>query len=123
MRGLALTTRVAQGNFVFVDEKSAGLRAAFHVYLRDTAQVLAVILTLWLWATPIFINEDKFPHWATLVVRANPLTYLVRAYREIFLGHAVPVKDLLATAVFAGVAFVCGGLVFRYMKRGFADVL
>jgi lipopolysaccharide transport system permease protein len=99
------------------------IAAAFHVYLRDTAQVLAVILTLWLWATPIFITEDKFPHGAILVLRANPLTYIVRAYREILLGQAIPVKDLLLTALFAAVAFVCGGLVFRYMKRGFADVL
>jgi lipopolysaccharide transport system permease protein len=57
------------------------------------------------------------------VVRANPLAYIVRAYREILLGQVVPVKDLFATAVFAVAAFVCGGLIFRYMKRGFADVL
>jgi lipopolysaccharide transport system permease protein len=99
------------------------IAAAFHVYLRDTAQVLTVILTLWFWATPIFLDEAKFPRWAVLVIRANPLAYLVRAYREILLGKAVPVKDLLATAVFSVAAFVCGGLIFRYMKRGFADVL
>jgi lipopolysaccharide transport system permease protein len=99
------------------------IAAAFHVYLRDTAQVLAVILTLWFWATPIFVTEDKFPRWAVLVVRVNPLAYLVRAYREILLGQAVPLKDLYFTAVFAVAAFLSGGLIFRYMKRGFADVL
>jgi ABC-type polysaccharide/polyol phosphate export permease len=99
------------------------IAAAFHVYLRDTAQVLAVILTLWFWATPIFITEDKFPRQAVVLLRANPLTYIVRAYQEILLGQVVPVKDLVASAAFAAVAFVCGGLVFRYMKRGFADVL
>jgi lipopolysaccharide transport system permease protein len=99
------------------------IAAAFHVYLRDTAQVLAVILTLWFWATPIFVSEDKFPRWAALVVRINPLAYLVRAYREILLGQAVPLKDLYFTAVFAVATFLCGGLIFRYMKRGFADVL
>jgi lipopolysaccharide transport system permease protein len=57
------------------------------------------------------------------VVRVNPLAYLVRAYREILLGQAVPLKDLYFTAVFAVATFLCGGLIFRYMKRGFADVL
>jgi lipopolysaccharide transport system permease protein len=99
------------------------IAAAFHVYLRDTAQVLAVILTLWFWATPILITEDKFPRWAVLVLRANPLTYIVRAYREILLGHAVSLRDLGSTALFAVAAFLCGGLIFRYLKRGFADVL
>jgi lipopolysaccharide transport system permease protein len=99
------------------------IAAALQVYLRDTAQVLAVMLTLWFWATPILLTEDKYHGWAVLVLRTNPLTYIVRAYREILLGHRIPLADLLATAIFAAVAFVCGGMVFRYMKRGFADVL
>ena len=99
------------------------IAAAMHVYLRDTAQILAVVLTLWFWATPIFVPEGKFPAWAVFVLRANPLTYIVRAYREILLGHAVSLKNLGSTAIFAAAAFVCGGLIFRYMKRGFADVL
>jgi hypothetical protein len=31
--------------------------------------------------------------------------------------------DLAWIAFFGAAAFVCGGLVFRYLKRGFADVL
>ncbi len=99
------------------------IAAALQVYLRDTAQVLAVMLTLWFWATPIFLTEDKYHGWAVFVLRTNPLTYVVRAYREILLGQAIPLADLLATAAFSATAFVCGGMVFRYMKRGFADVL
>jgi lipopolysaccharide transport system permease protein len=99
------------------------IAAALHVYLRDTAQILAVVLTLWFWATPIFVPEGKFPAWAVFVLRANPLTYIVRAYREILLGHAVSLKNLGSTAIFAAAAFICGGLIFRYLKRGFADVL
>ena len=99
------------------------IAAALQVYLRDTAQVLAVVLTLWFWATPIFLPEDKFRGWAVFVLRANPLTYIVRAYREILLGHAVSLKDLGLAAAFAVPAFVFGGLIFRYLKRGFADVL
>jgi lipopolysaccharide transport system permease protein len=99
------------------------IAAALHVYLRDTAQVLAVLLTLWFWATPIFLTEDKYPHWAVYILRANPLTYIVRAYLQILLGHTVPLEDLAVAGAFAVAAFLCGGMVFRYMKRGFADVL
>lgn len=99
------------------------IAAALHVYLRDTAQVLAVLLMLWFWATPIFLPEDRFRGWAVYVLRINPLTYVVRAYRQILLGHSIPLADLALTSVFALAAFLCGGFVFRYMKRGFADVL
>jgi lipopolysaccharide transport system permease protein len=100
------------------------IAAALQVYLRDTSQVLAVMLTLWFWATPILVGDSLFPSWARIVVNANPLTYVVRNYREILLGNSLPsVRELGSTAGFAIAAFVCGGLFFRYMKRGFADVL
>ncbi len=104
------------------------IAAALQVYLRDTAQVLSVILTLWFWATPIFLPEGtmaKAGHWAVVLIKLNPLTYFVRAYREAIMGYRIPL--LLhwgaIAAVVAIVVFVCGGLFFRYMKRGFADVL
>src|SRR6185369_6313552 len=31
--------------------------SSLQVYLRDTAQLLTVVLTFWFWATPIMINE------------------------------------------------------------------
>ena len=101
--------------------------SALQVYLRDTAQVLTVMLTLWFWATPILLPEEKLSQklgkWAILLVQANPLVYVVRGYRELLLGHAIPLRDAMLTAAFAVSAFVGGGLIFRYLKRGFADVL
>jgi ABC-type polysaccharide/polyol phosphate export permease len=35
--------------------------ASIHVYLRDTAQFLSVILTFWFWLTPIFISDRVSP--------------------------------------------------------------
>src|ERR1044071_5212342 len=54
--------------------------ASLQVYLRDTAQVFTVVMTFWFWMTPIFIPENNFPQKLRLVLRANPLAYLVRAY-------------------------------------------
>jgi lipopolysaccharide transport system permease protein len=102
------------------------IAAALQVYLRDTTQVVMVIMTLWFWATPIMIPESKwqeFPRAAQIFLSANPLVYLVRAYREMLLGTTAAPRDLAISAVFGVVAFVCGGFFFRHMKRGFADVL
>jgi ABC-type polysaccharide/polyol phosphate export permease len=99
------------------------IAAALHVYLRDTAQVLAVMLTFWFWITPVFITADRFPEKARFLLRINPLAYFVDAYREMLLGHVAPLRDLGIAAAWATVIFICGGLCFRYLKRGFADVL
>jgi ABC-type polysaccharide/polyol phosphate export permease len=102
----------------------AWIAAGLHVYLRDTAQVLAVVLTAWFWLTPIFLFEDHFRGRMRLVLELNPLTYAVRAYRDTLLGNRLPhASDLLILAAFAAAAFLAGGLFFRHTKRGFADVL
>jgi lipopolysaccharide transport system permease protein len=98
--------------------------ASLHVFLRDTAQILSVILTFWFWATPIFISEEKFPPWAGFLLHVNPLYYSVRSYRAILLHSTMPdFEDLAISAAWGIAVFVIGGLFFRYMKRGFADVL
>jgi ABC-type polysaccharide/polyol phosphate export permease len=98
--------------------------ASLHVFLRDTAQMLSVVLTVWFWATPIFLAEDKFPRQARFLLTANPLYYLVRSYRALLLHSAAPdLGDLAIAIAFGAGTFLIGGLFFRYMKRGFADVL
>lgn len=100
------------------------IASSLQVYLRDTAQILTVALTLWFWVTPIFIAEDKFPARLRFLIVANPLAYVVRAYRGMLLGRQLPSSaDLGLMAAYAIATFFVGGLFFRYMKRGFADVL
>jgi ABC-type polysaccharide/polyol phosphate export permease len=98
--------------------------ASLHVFLRDTTQVLSVLLTLWFWMTPIMIAESYFPSWAKVLKYANPLYFGVRAYRQILLTSRLPdPSDLLLLTAYGAGMFILGGLFFRYMKRGFADVL
>ena len=98
--------------------------AALQVYLRDTAQFVTVILTAWFWMTPIFIFESQVPPRLQMLVYANPLTGLVRAYRQVLLSTMVPGwKDAGILAATSVTVFCLGGLVFRHLKRGFADVL
>jgi lipopolysaccharide transport system permease protein len=49
---------------------------------------------------------------------------MVRSYRAVLLHSSPPnFGDLAIATAFGVAAFVVGGLFFRYMKRGFADVL
>jgi len=97
--------------------------ASLHVFLRDTAQLLSVALTFWFWLTPVMIAESQFPHWAHWLLVANPLFYAVKAYRAILLRGVFPARELAILTAFGAAAFLVGGLFFRHMKRGFADVL
>ena len=98
--------------------------SSLHVYLRDTAQALTLVLTFWFWTTPVFIAESQYPHKLRFLLHINPLAYLVRAYRDRLLSGRVPsLADVGVIAAYCVGVFVLGGLFFRHLKPGFADVL
>lgn len=98
--------------------------ASLQVYLRDTAQMLTVVMTLWFWMTPIFIGEENVPENLRFLIRYNPMAGIVRAYRDRLLSWDYPsANELLLLTAWSVTVFVLGGLFFRHLKRGFADVL
>jgi lipopolysaccharide transport system permease protein len=98
--------------------------SSLHVYLRDTGQVLSVVMTLWFWLTPIMIAEEKIPPRFHALVAWNPMSWVVRAYRLRLLTPEWPSgREILVLAAYSVTVFIVGGLFFRHLKRGFADVL
>ena len=81
-------------------------------------------MTLWFWITPIFISEQQIPESFRFLIRFNPLALVVRAYRERLLSYRLPdLTELAILTAYSVAMFVFGGLFFRHLKRGFADVL
>lgn len=100
------------------------ITSALQVYLRDTVQVVNIALTFWFWMTPIMIAEQDVPARLQFVVRWNPLSYMVRCYRERLLSDSLPRWEDLAILTLASVLVSSAGwFFFRHVKRGFADVL
>lgn len=98
--------------------------SSLQVYVRDTAQAVSVVVTLWFWTTPIFITENLIPENMRFLVHWNPLAYVVRSYRDRLLTYRAPdMGELAALTAYALGAFFVGGMFFRHLKRGFADVL
>ena len=98
--------------------------SSLHVYLRDTAQVISVVMTLWFWATPIMITEKQIPPRFHALIELNPMSWVVRAYRYRLLSTQWPSWQEIAVLFgYSAIVFVTGGLFFRHLKRGFADVL
>lgn len=98
--------------------------SSLHVYLRDTAQVLTVVMTLWFWITPIMITRQQIPAQFQKLVSLNPMSWVVTAYRYRLLSPDWPPMQEIAVLAASSIAvFIAGGLFFRHLKRGFADVL
>ncbi len=98
--------------------------AALGVYIRDLAQIIGLLLTLWFYVTPICYPESALPAAMLPVLSNNPIFLLVRAWRTIFLeGHP---PDYLAVVILwiVGIASAGAGYAwFHKLRKGFADVL
>jgi lipopolysaccharide transport system permease protein len=99
--------------------------AALGVYMRDLGQIMALVLTIWFFITPICYQESTNLSPAVLaVMRQNPLYTLVRGYRAVFLeGHAPELLPLVKLWVIALALFFLGHVWFYRLRRSFADVI
>lgn len=100
------------------------LAASFYTFLRDTLQVLQMSFMIWFYLTPIIYPPSYVPDRLAFLFTWNPFTALVTAYRAVLLENAWPSMVTLIP-LFAWVIGACvvGGLVFRKVAPGFADVL
>ena len=99
--------------------------AALGVYMRDLGQIMALVLTMWFFITPICYQESTTLSPAiSAVMRQNPLYVLVRGYRAVFLeGHAPALLPLVKLWAIALALFFLGHVWFYRLRKSFADVI
>ena len=98
--------------------------ASLGVFVRDTAQALALVLTAWMYLTPIIYPEHLVPERFRTLLELNPFTPLVRSYRRVILEGAPPDFRGLAYAAGVGLAvFLLGYWWFARTRKNFADVI
>lgn len=98
--------------------------ASLAVYLPDFGQFINLVLTVWMFLTPIFYPEDAVPPQALIIFKLNPMAHLVKMYRGAFMTGELPgLVTFLGTAFFCAFIFLLGYFWFIHSKKGFADVL
>lgn len=98
--------------------------ASVGVYVRDLTYTIGVLLNILFYVTPIFYPISLVPEFMHPIMHLNPLTYLVEGFRAAVFSSELP--NLLHFSLFtlAGYVFMLLGiLLFRKLKRGFADVI
>lgn len=66
--------------------------AQFDVFFRDIQYIYSVILTAWLYFTPIIYElNDRFPRWFHIAVKGfNPMYYYVAQFRDLIYYGRLP---------------------------------
>ena len=98
--------------------------ACVNVYMRDMQQIIGVIITGWFFFTPIFYSSTIVPPKIQPLLKLNPMFLVVEGYRYTLLaGKMPPLENFLLLLIFSLFALGIGGMLFRRLKPGFAELL
>lgn len=91
--------------------------SAMNVFMRDTQYLYGIILTLWMYVTPIFYSADLVSPLIRRLMYFNPLFLYIDSIRRILLYHTAPTAMQLTGGLIMGVAAFTIGLTFFFRKQ------
>jgi lipopolysaccharide transport system permease protein len=98
--------------------------SALNVYVRDVEYIVAFILNMAFYATPVLYTTEAFSGWITWIFKLNPMSHVINAYRDIFYVHEIPqVQNLLIVGLVSLILLVIAYHIFKKLEKGFAEEL
>lgn len=87
--------------------------SAAQVFFRDTQHLIGVILTIWMYSTPILYPISIIPDAVLPIFKANPLYIFIDFLRQITLNGVIPkVENFLMCIGWSLLMFIVGAVVF-----------
>lgn len=102
------------------------ITSSINVYVQDLEYIVSFILNMLFYGTPIVYSLSQFSSAGLLaiLIKLNPMTTIIDAYRDAFLYHVWPDFGVLGLIlIFSLVVLVIGYLVFKKLEKGFAEQL
>ncbi|MCL2050988.1 MAG: ABC transporter permease [Lachnospiraceae bacterium] len=102
------------------------LTCAVVVFFKDLSQIIAILLQVGMWATPILWDISMVPDTIKPIFKLNPMVYIVEGFRNSIYGELWFFEHFYSSTYFWIVTvmmFCFGSLIFKRLRPHFADVL
>lgn len=102
------------------------ISSSLMVFARDIGNLIGIIIQFGFWMTPIFWRIDNVPAKYQIILKLNPVFYIVQGYRDSIIFKTWFWQRPGISLYFWGlttVIFFTGLVVFKKTKPHFADVL
>ena len=98
--------------------------ASLGVFLRDTGQIIGVVLTIMMFVSPVFFPVSALPEKYQIFIMLNPLTFIMEQARDVVIWGKLPNWfGLMIYTIASLVVATLGFAWFQNTRKGFADVL
>ena len=102
------------------------ITATLMVFMKDVAQIVAMIIQFGFWGTPIFWSLKIIPESYQWIFKLNPMYYIINGYRNAFIDH-IWFWDLGYSGVwfwfFTIMIVMLGVFLFSKLRPHFADII
>jgi len=121
---IKVTILLAPIGMVFLGMFSLGLGlllSTIGIYFADIVEMYAILLTAWMYLTPIIYPITMLPEWVLKWIQLNPMVHLVQFFRDFVLYGIIPPIHtwLLCFGISFGV-FLLGWIIFTGKSDEFA---
>lgn len=94
--------------------------ATLNTFFRDVGYLYGVLLTVWMYLTPIIYPMSILPGWMQSIVRINPLYHYVEYFRAVTIYGTLPsLSANLICIAYAIVFLLVGAVVFQRNQNKF----
>lgn len=98
--------------------------STIQVFFRDTVQFVAVLLSVWMFGTPLFYPERMVPNAFRFLIGINPMAYLIRMFRSVCLKNVFPdPKDIILFTTISIFILAIGYSIYTRRFYRFIDQL
>jgi lipopolysaccharide transport system permease protein len=93
-----------------------------NLFYRDVKYLFDVVLTVWMFASAVVYPSDGLDGWIGVLIRGNPMTAIVEAYRSVLLYGRFPDPVTFgSTAALAAVLLPATWIIFHRCELRFAE--
>ena len=98
------------------------LVSALTVHFKDIKDILANLITLWFFATPIIYPYESVPKALQYVLNLNPMTHIIESYHYSFFMGSLPHYKRFSITILVGLLFFyLGYLLFDKLRDTFVE--
>ncbi len=98
--------------------------SAITVYFRDIEHITGILMMAMIWATPVMYRADMATGIVYKIVRMNPMTPIIEAYKNILYYKVPPnMSALTGVTILSIVILIAGEFIFARLEGNFAEEL
>ena len=94
-----------------------------NAYFRDMEYIIGIVISLLFWLTPIVYSLEMIPETYRIWLALNPLTYLITAWRDLFMSNHIDWSSIGISFGSSLLFFFVGVFVFERLGRKLDEVI